>query len=74
MQDAVLFTFDGEEMTFVSDVLGVGGIGFLLEPGTYNTSRPWERFPVPQGVLAPPHARDSRAVPKPHLRRCCVVK
>ena len=49
----VLFTFDGEEMRFVSDVLGVGGIGFLLEPGTYNTSRPWERFPVPQGVLAP---------------------
>jgi hypothetical protein len=57
----VLFAWDGQRYRFVSDVLGVGGIGFLLAPGTYTTPRPRERFLMPPGALAP---RDGRLVLK----------
>ncbi len=46
----VLFAWDGEKYTFVSDVLGVGGLGFLLSPGNYATPRPWEFFLLPPGL------------------------
>ena len=49
----VLFAHDGDEFRFVSDVLGVGGVGYLLEPGVYSEPRPFERFPMPAGSLAP---------------------
>ncbi len=49
----VLFTHDGEDFRFVSDVLGVGGVGYLLEPGVYSDPRPFERFPMPANALAP---------------------
>lgn len=46
----VLFAWDGERFRFVSDLLGVGGIGFLLAPGQYAESRPWEYFRLPDGI------------------------
>nr|WP_282452711.1 CRTAC1 family protein [Lysobacter sp. CAU 1642] len=46
----VLFAWDGERFRFVSDLLGVGGIGFLLAPGQYAPSRPWEYFRLPDGL------------------------
>ncbi|MEM6640290.1 MAG: FG-GAP-like repeat-containing protein [Pseudomonadota bacterium] len=49
----VIFAYDGERYRFVSDVLGVGGIGFLIEPGRYATPRPWEYFLMPEGAIAP---------------------
>jgi Tfp pilus assembly protein PilF len=49
----VLFAHDGTDFRFVSDVLGVGGIGYLLEPGVYSEPRPFEAFPMPTGSLAP---------------------
>ncbi len=49
----VVFAWDGSEYGFVSDVLGVGGIGFLIEPGKYATPRPWEYFLLPDGALEP---------------------
>ena len=49
----VLFAFDGTEMRFISDVLGVAGMGYLLEPGVYSEPRPHERFPLPEGALRP---------------------
>ncbi len=49
----VLFAFDGEGFQFVSDVLGVGGIGFLIEPGRYAEPRPWEFFRFPDGSMMP---------------------
>ena len=49
----VLFAHDGEGFRFVSDVLGVAGIGYLLEPGVYSEPRPFERFPLPADALAP---------------------
>lgn len=53
----VLFAWNGERFEFVSDLLGVGGLGFLLEPGKYSEPRPWEYFKFPEGSLA---ARDGR--------------
>lgn len=49
----VLFAWDGERWRFVSDILGVGGIGFMIEPGVYGEPRPWEYFLLPEGALAP---------------------
>lgn len=53
----VLFAWNGEQYDFVTDLLGVGGIGFLLSPGHYAESRPWEFFQLPEGSL---QARDGR--------------
>ncbi|NKI36523.1 hypothetical protein HFP89_15235 [Wenzhouxiangella sp. XN79A] len=49
----VLFAFNGERFEFVSDVLGVGGIGFFVEPGVYAEPRPWEFFRFPDGTMEP---------------------
>lgn len=49
----VLFAWNGTEMRFVSDLLGVGGMGYLLAPGQYADSRPWEYFVLPEGALLP---------------------
>ncbi len=57
----VLFSWDGGAFVFVSDLLGVGGIGYALGPGEYNVSRPWERFMMPPNSLAP---RDGRLLLK----------
>ena len=57
----VIFAWDGEEYVFVSDLLGVGGIGYLLAPGHYATPRPWEHFMLPAGLPAP---KDGRLVLK----------
>ena len=53
----VLFAFDGSKYAFVSDLLGVGGLGFLIAPGEYAPPRPWEFFRLPYGLAAP---RDGR--------------
>jgi len=49
----VIFTWDGEKHRFVSDVLGVAGIGFALGDGNYSNPRPWEKFLMPSGVAKP---------------------
>jgi Flp pilus assembly protein TadD len=53
----VLFAWDGERYAFVSDLLGVGGMGYFVEPGVYAPPRPWENFLLPAGL---PQARDGR--------------
>ena len=53
----VLFAFNGQDFEFVSDLLGVAGIGFLHAPGQYSEPRPWEYFRFPAGSIAP---RDGR--------------
>jgi tetratricopeptide (TPR) repeat protein len=47
----VLFAWDGERYAFVTDVLGVGGIGYATAPGEYLTPRPWENLQLPAGLL-----------------------
>ncbi|MFV2073633.1 MAG: FG-GAP-like repeat-containing protein [Thermoanaerobaculales bacterium] len=51
----VLFAWNGLEYAFISDILGVGGIGYAIGPGEYGEPRPWENFLLPEGL---PAARD----------------
>jgi hypothetical protein len=51
----VLFAWDGERYAFVTDLLGVGGLGGFVEPGVVGTPRPWEKLSLPPGTAA---ARD----------------
>ena len=57
----VLFAWDGQAFRFVSDLLGVGGLGFFVEPGQYATPRPWEFLLLPEQLSVP---RDGRYVMK----------
>lgn len=47
----VLFAWNGDELRFVTDMLGVGGVGFLLEPGVYGEPRPRESLVLAPGAL-----------------------
>lgn len=49
----VVFAWNGHRREFVSDILGVGGIGYAVGPGVYAESRPWENFLFPEDALAP---------------------
>ena len=53
----VLFVWDGESYRFVTDLLGVGGIGYAVGPGEYAPSRPWENLLLPPGVAQPREGR-----------------
>jgi tetratricopeptide (TPR) repeat protein len=53
----LVFAWNGERYAFVSDILGVGGIGYLLAPGQYAPPRPWENLLLPAAALQP---RDGR--------------
>ncbi|MXW52705.1 MAG: tetratricopeptide repeat protein [Gammaproteobacteria bacterium] len=49
----VVFAWDGKKYEFVSDVLGVAALGFLVEPGKYASPRSKERFRVDEEMLQP---------------------
>jgi tetratricopeptide (TPR) repeat protein len=49
----VLFAWDGSRFRFVTDVLGVGGIGFFERPGVYSPPHPRENVMLPDGAAAP---------------------
>ncbi len=53
----VLFAWNGENFAFVSDLLGVGGIGYAIGPGQYAEPRPWENFILPKNL---PKTRNGR--------------
>ena len=61
----VLFAFDGERFEFVSDLLGVAGIGFFHAPGQYSEPRPWEFFRFPAGSIAPREGRYAIRIGEP---------
>ena len=48
----VLFAFDGSAFRFVTDILGVGGIGFFERPGVYSPPHPHERVLLPEAAIA----------------------
>lgn len=49
----VLFAFDGTATRFVTDILGVGGIGFLERPGVYSAPWPGESVLLTDAQLRP---------------------
>jgi len=53
----VLFAWNGKIFEFVSDLLGVGGIGYAVGPGEYSQPRPWENFMLPPGLLRSQNGR-----------------
>ncbi len=53
----VLFAWDGQKHRFVSDILGVGGMGYAVGPGEYAQPRPWENLMLPEGLPSPRNGR-----------------
>lgn len=70
----VIFTWNGERMQFITDCLGVGGLGYLatvtqdatgkLSP-VYAPPRPWERVALPSGGLAVKNGKYEIALTEP---------
>lgn len=48
----LLYAWNGGGYAFVTDVLGVGGLGFAVARAQYAPARPWERLLVPAGLAA----------------------
>lgn len=61
----VLFAFDGRRDAFVTDLLGVGGIGFLVRPGAYGDPDPTENVLLPSGAIAPRDGRYTLKIGEP---------
>ncbi len=53
----LVFAWDGNRYAFVSDILGVGGIGYMVAPGQYAPPRPRENFLLPETALQPKDGR-----------------
>lgn len=61
----LVFAWDGRRMGFVSDILGVGGMGYAVAPGEYAPPRPWERLLLPPGLPATRNGRLVVAIAEP---------
>ena len=70
----VVFAWDGTEMRFITDSLGVGGIGYLASvtkddagriAPIYAPPRPWERIAIPADALAARAGRYEIALSEP---------
>ncbi|MAT80800.1 MAG: hypothetical protein CMJ29_04030 [Phycisphaerae bacterium] len=66
----VLFVRDGDGQMFVSDLLGVGGIGFRTGRDSVVTPRPWERFLMPESVLMEHDGRYEITIAEPMEESC----
>ncbi|MCZ6735826.1 MAG: FG-GAP-like repeat-containing protein, partial [Planctomycetota bacterium] len=66
----VLFAWNGKRYEFVSDLLGVGGLGYLVAPGEYAPPRPWENFLLPPGLLQPKDERYVLKLTEPMEEAC----
>ncbi len=53
----ILFVWDGERFAYVTDFLGVGGVGFFIEPGVYAPPDPTEDVRIPPELIAPRNGR-----------------
>jgi len=53
----ILFVWDGERFAYVTDFLGVGGVGFFIEPGVYAPPDPTEDVRLPPELIAPRNGR-----------------
>ncbi len=46
----LVFVWNGQKFEFVSDCLGVGGLGYAVGPGEYAPVRPWENLLLPPSM------------------------
>ncbi|MEX2121578.1 MAG: FG-GAP-like repeat-containing protein [Pirellulales bacterium] len=68
----VLFAWNGERYRFVTDLLGVGGLGFAVGPGQYAPARGFEHVLLPAGSLAPLGGRLCLKLHEPMEEVCYV--
>jgi hypothetical protein len=53
----IIFTWDGQKYRFITDFLGVGGLGYFVAPGEYATPDPTENILLPPDCLVPRNGR-----------------
>lgn len=70
----LVFAWDGNQFGFVSDVLGVGGIGFLAAPGEYAPPRPWENLQLSATQLQPHQGRLMIKLGEPMEEACYLLQ
>lgn len=61
----VLFAWNGSRTQFVTDLLGVGGIGFFERPGVYSDPLPREQVLLPDGAAVPREGRYELVIGEP---------
>ncbi|MFH0945359.1 MAG: FG-GAP-like repeat-containing protein [Planctomycetota bacterium] len=61
----VLFCWDGDRYSFVTDFLGVGGVGFFVKPGEYAPPDPTEDVRIPPEQTGLRNGRYSLRVVEP---------
>ncbi|MBC8329417.1 MAG: CRTAC1 family protein, partial [Planctomycetes bacterium] len=61
----ILFSWDGERFAFVTDFLGVGGLGFFAAPGEYAPPDPTEDVRIPPELVRPRGGRYLLRVTEP---------
>jgi len=67
----VIFAWNGIKHEFITDCLGVGGIGYAAgPPGEYAPSRPWENVLLPVDSLQPKNGRFEIKLSEPMEEAC----
>ncbi|MCP3997137.1 MAG: cytochrome c biogenesis factor, partial [bacterium] len=61
----ILFAWDGERFAFITDFLGVGGVGFFTAPGVYGPPDPTEDIRIPPELIAPREGRYHLRITEP---------
>ncbi|MCH2142109.1 MAG: FG-GAP-like repeat-containing protein [Phycisphaerales bacterium] len=66
----VIFAWDGSSMQFMTDCLGVAGLGFLLGPDRYAPPRPLERVLLSADVIKPRDGHYEFIIAEPMQETC----
>jgi len=66
----VIFAWNGTKHEFITDCMGVGGIGYATGPGEYAPSRPWENVLLPLDSLQPRNGRHEIKLSEPMEEAC----
>ncbi len=66
----VVFVWNGQKYEFVTDVLGVGGIGFNVGAGDFAQPRPWENLLLPESVLVAKDGKYQVKITEPMEEAC----
>jgi tetratricopeptide (TPR) repeat protein len=61
----ILFSWDGERFAYVTDFLGVGGMGFFMSPGEYAPPDPTEDVRIPPQLVSQDDGRYLLRVAEP---------